>query len=470
MLTCCLLATSCRTAKIQHPTDTRQENVWKDVPRLYRDDEDIEICGPLSLANAVEISLDNHWEIRYQSTELWARKQQAVSDFLALWPKFDFRLDQAYRFSPLLTIGSAPTAEQVTSRWSVESSQELLNWALDGYRARQSARSVVLLDQQHLRIRQNTVFDVVKSYWLTRAYSQILRDGHYLSERLDERILTLDRQVEDHVISRQQALDEHARLLELKENLVQYKGLFHESQARLLTLMGLHPCTSVDFENIELKQPNQWDLDIANLESAALHLRPELYVKDMEQEISQLQARSNFAALFPTVRLFGNYNEDYNQFLVYQDWVEVGFRLTQNIVNLPSQWWAYKASNTQARFSEYERLATSVAIIGQLHLALIALQSTEDLYNDSWEQYCIAEEQVELAKLERSEGLRHDAEILQMELNAYVFKAEALVLHARYLSAVEGVANSVGVPLIGYGLEVDHMQLSNQNEMGHCGL
>ncbi len=105
------------------------------------------------------------------------------------------------------------------------------------------------------------------------------------------------------------------------------------------------------------------------MEIRALLQRPELNEADYNERISMYETKKAIARMFPGIELSVGGHYDGNSFMVNQQWVEGGARLTWNLMNLISGPSQYKIAKSQVEISKAQRLALSVAILTQVHVS-----------------------------------------------------------------------------------------------------
>ena len=75
--------------------------------------------------------------------------------------------------------------------------------------------------------------------------------------------------------------------------------------------------------------------DISLLEQIAVLKRPELYETDMQKHINIIECRKTLLMMLPNVRLYGDFINNSNSFLMHQSWWELAVRAAYNVLKTP---------------------------------------------------------------------------------------------------------------------------------------
>ena len=101
---------------------------------------------------------------------------------------------------------------------------------------------------------------------------------------------------------------------------------------------------------------------------ALLH-RPELRELNYEQRISENEATGALLNLLPSLRFFGGFNYNSNDFLFNNDWLSWGARASWNIFEVFKYPHVKKTNELQQDLLDQRALALTMAVVTQVHVS-----------------------------------------------------------------------------------------------------
>lgn len=447
----------------------RFQNAGKDLEILELWQPDV-FDHPLTLYDVVEVALTNNLDIYAQEHEKEAQARLANAENLKMLPPLSIEGIQSYRFKPnaafsqIFTQGDSssnpnviPSANrntvpeisssQTTSQWTIRESVNLIDLAVSYFRTKQAKAQVLLLFEQHLRARQKLILDIVETYWKAIAAQHAIQETIEMIALSEKYQASFVGQSDKKAISRLQALDFRARLIDQEIQMEAVRLQYHSTKLELAGLMGLLPGTPFELADVDFCIPGEETFDLKELENLALNMRPELVIKDLEERIAIEKVRENIALMFPGTSPFTEYNYDHNPFLIYHYWWTVGVRVFWNLFIIPQQWQVKQSVEEQRRFSYLSRLALSVAVITQVHLAYINYRDVSRQFQLSFKAYQTRKELAEIAEKIRRSGEFHGAEVLNFRTDALLAKINAWKTYANMRTAQEQINYAIGRPL-----------------------
>ncbi len=157
-------------------------------------------------------------------------------------------------------------------------------------------------------------------------------------------------------------------LLEIIKQLEVFRDELAQAKPRLASLINfpLGQSFSLSPSKMEMVELTS---KLDEMEAKALLQRPELLEADYNERISVVETRKAIARMLPGIELSVGGHTDNNSFLVNQQWIEGGARLTWNLMNLISGPSQYKIATSQVDIAQAQRLALSMSILTQVHVA-----------------------------------------------------------------------------------------------------
>lgn len=158
------------------------------------------------------------------------------------------------------------------------------------------------------------------------------------------------------------------------------------AKRQLAALMNVNPATKF---TLALPPRKSQDSTVAFKPDAmvrhALLYRPELRELNYEQRISEREATGALLNLLPSLRFFGGFNHNSNDFLFNNEWLSWGTRASWNIFELFRYPGTKKSNELQQELLNQRSLALTMAVVTQVHVSVgryeIARQRLETTEN-----------------------------------------------------------------------------------------
>lgn len=418
------------------------------------------ITKPLSYYDVIEIALEYNLDLYAQIYEQEAQRKIAAAEALKMLPPLT--LDAFYSFrsrnTAAFTENILPnervrslfpqlSSTRTTFQADIRETLNFIDFGVSYFRARQEKNKTLVLRQQHLRARQKLVLDITEAYWKAIASKQAIDDIEQiiaLSENYQDRLSehTLRR-----LLSSFQSLQVSARLADQQIQLEAVKAQYQSAKTELGGLMGLLPGTQFELEDVSSFCTQEITFqDLLCSEEEALKLRPELAVKDLEEKIAIDKIRENIVLFFPNTAAYVDRDYDQNPFLLFNYWSAVSLRTTWNLFLLPQQWQAVRSAQEQKCLAKISRLALSVAVISQVHLAFINYRDALRQYQLSLRSLEIRQKLSDITQKIRKAGELQGVDVLNFMTDALLAKVNAWKAFANLQLAQEQLNYAIGKP------------------------
>ncbi|HNQ24399.1 MAG TPA: TolC family protein [Phycisphaerae bacterium] len=330
--------------------------------------------------------------------------------------------------------------------FDVSATWNLLDFGLSYLRARQQTDREWIARQRERRVQQDLAFQVTRAYWQTVTAAESAGQAEEISAQVAARLARVRQEMEDKVISPVDGLGKETALLQQQDELRRYQRDYLKARTELAKLMGLPPGTPVVLASLDLDASVEArPYDVEALEWTALRRRPELFEKDLEHAISRDEAHVALAQMLPSPAALFQYNYDSNRFLVFNDWNTVGIRASWDLLAIPHQLQQRRATKLQAELTVTRRVALAVAILAQLHLALIDYQ--EAMAQCAINQ-TIADRHrllLEAVRTQAEEGKSHEGEVVDQQVKCLRARARYLSARADLMTAEARLLNTIGL-------------------------
>jgi len=262
-------------------------------------------------------------------------------------------------------------------------SWDILDFGLSYVRSKQLSNSVLIAEENKRAAINRIIGDVRTAYWRTVS-----------AQRLTDRTLKLEAEVKAALagaktlakrrrISPLPALTYRRELHEIQNTLQEIKIDFAASKAQLAALMNVTP--GQDFRVVDTFNPagfQKFALNRAEVVDIAMRNRPELRTLTYEQRNNILQADAELLRVFPNLRGFLGLNYDSNSFLLNNNWIGWGARVSWNLLQVLNYPERERLVQMQGEVLDVRALATTMAVATQVDVALTQYNATADLLSN----------------------------------------------------------------------------------------
>ena len=233
------------------------------------------------------------------------------------------------------------------------------------------------------------------------------------------------------------------------------------AKRQLAALMNVNPATKFTLALPPRKsQDNTVNFRPDAMVRHALLYRPELRELNYEQRIGQREATGALLNLLPSLRFFGGFNHNSNDFLFNNEWLSWGTRASWNVFELFRYPGTKKANQLQQELLNQRSLALTMAVVTQVHVSVgryeIAkqrLETTEDYFDVNNNIL----EQTEIGYNTRTVSYQN---FVREQMNSIVAEARYDVARATVENAYANVFASVGQDTFGQ-IDVEQSSVSD---------
>ncbi len=422
------------------------------------------VQGPIDLHQAFARTIKYNRDARLKAFEaVMSQGQLAVDQFdmlpdIAAQAGYSSRNNYAASAS-VAFIGDKPGAIGNNPSYSVSSEKETLNasigatwdvldFGLSYYRAKQQADRFLISKERERKVIHLMMAQARSAYY--RAVS-----AERLLAKIDPLIVKSRAALEDSAKLEQlraqspiDALTYQRDLLESLRTLQDIRKDLMPAKAELATLMGLNPAT--DFALADVAEPNfvtpQLNADISAMERTALVHRPELLEAQYQDRITQDEVHSAFLQLFPSLSLNAGVNYNDTDYLRNNNWSSAGLGVSWNLMNVFRHGKIDQLNKLKIAASKQQALATSMAVISQVHIADIQFKEANDTYQLATQYFDVAQRIKSQVDANRETQNIGELTVIREELNALLAELRRDVAYA-------DVQNNYGKVLVSMGLD-----------------
>jgi len=440
--------------KVDPVTDEeRFSRVTDDLASMFNGQEPL--SGPITIGEAIARALSYNLDHRLKRMETALAVRKYEFDRTGMLPRIIADAGYSKRSNDPgarsvdvntgeETLSNSTSTERVNEFYDLEFTWNTLDFGLAYYTAKQSSNEVLIAEERRRKTIQNISQDVIDAFWkawmaqsLEPKIDALIAEA---SRALDESRDLVARGVQDS----ESALSLQSSILNTINSLVEMRDRVDLGKARLGALLNLRPGT--DFQvspPTALDVPSDLSLSVDEISQQALLNRPELREEDYRKRVTQLEVKKAFLKMFPQLTFSTGYFRNENEFLVNNDWTQIGVDLSWDLLGILS-------ANAEKRFQEASvdvadarRVALSLAVMTQVYLGVSRYELARSRYASATELYEI---RARLSNNDRSGGSRASG-IEQLDSRAAALAAEMRrnLAFAETQAALARVINSAGI-------------------------
>lgn len=450
-----LCVTGClRNQPRPYMDEVRDTSAKKDQVYLY--ERTVLPTCPLTLSEIIEIAERQNLDVLVKKLDWIIQEEVATGTSIKMLPSFTFNKEHSVRSnspaSSQQTVGSpiisppSVSSTKTTDRWDWTLSWNLLDFGLAFYQSRAEYSSAQVQRFQYEKLKQNMILNIYQSYWKGMAALISTEHSKEVLRKARELIVILRREAAEGLISLTIALQSENQLLGVELALDYYESVYYEAKAELAALMGIPADMCFELALVEIVDMPEL-MPVCQMEEIALHHRPELFGADFQMDATRNLIEAEIIQMFPSLNLFRGRHTDLNPFLVHNHWIQAGYMVAWNLLNIPQHRQAAIAARTR-NFQAYEsRLALSIGVISQVNIAYWKYQESMEKYLTQLEIY---QAQRKLADATYKQYIYGEIGSLQAVLTeGAAIQAETVLMqyYGDLQIALEQINNAMGWPL-----------------------
>ena len=344
------------------------------------------------------------------------------------------------------TLESSTSQQQYRNVADAELVWNILDFGISYVSAKQQSDRVLIQEEIRRKVIQNIVQEVRVAYWNAYNAQQLGEELQALMKDVDAALLDSKFIIHRDIQAPLPVLQVEDTLLTVKYELNDIREIFVTSGSELARLMNLKPGMAYTLQpsSVERNLPDV-NKTAGDLEQMALVSRPELRQEDYQLRIDKEEVRKSMLRMLPGIELEAGVFYDSNKFFQSNSWSIGGIRLTWNLLNL-FQGPAYKRlAKTNVEIDDMRRLAVSMAVLTQLHVAYLRYGLAQGMYEIADNQEHVSGRISNQVTAMKDAGQSDDYKAIEArsrDILAQLRKAEAF---SELQNAVARIQNSIGM-------------------------
>lgn len=427
------------------------------------------VLTPVDLDQAIARAIKHNRERKLQTLEAVLEQGQLDLGNFDMLPKltanagYSQRSNYAASASTTFENGEpAPLSSSPSYSVSQDKSQtsgniaftwDVLDFGLSYVRAKQQADRYLVAKERERKVIHNIVQDVRNSYYRAVSSERLLGKIEPLIEQAQAALNDAQKIELAQAKSPIDALNYQRELLEILRTLQALRQDLITAKTELSVLMGLKPgqkFTLADVNNANFKVP-ELKIDIDTMERTALVKRPELLESQYQKRISVEETRAAMLSLLPGISLNAGAYYDDTKYLKNNEWTGFGTQVSWNLLNVFRIGSINKITQLKKDFAEEQALATSMAVLSQVHIADIRYEEAEKSYELADRYLTVSKRISEQMRASHQLQQTGELELIRENLNTLLAELRRDVAYADLQNSFGRIFVSMGLDLVPEG-------------------
>ncbi len=322
-----------------------------------------------------------------------------------------------------------------------------LDFGLSYVRAGQQANRYLISKELERKAIHNLTKEVIYAYWKTLSADELLAKINPLMDRVNKALGDYEYIEELLISSPMDALLYQKELLDVAQILNTQRRALMDSRTQLATLMGLMP--GQEYLLIKTEKPlSELVMDLEEQEEAALFSRPELLEIRYQAEVTAKEARASMLSLLPSLQFNATWTYDSNKYLLNKNNTEYGAVFGANLLNIFQAGNINDVNKINKQIIEEQRLALSMAVLSQVHIANINYAQSLREYSNAKHYLSVAQRINELIANAQKISRFGELEVIREEASLLVSRLRNDIAFAELQYSLGTLYSSVGMTFV----------------------
>ena len=442
-----------KTLEISAKDDINKISKIREQNEILKNDLDID------LYKAIALAIENNKDIKIKLFETALANQQLEDIRFDMLPSMSanagYTGSEKYQSSTSATVANNDDAGTKGSTFSTSRTKDVfeqdvgftwnaLDFGLSYIRAGQSADRFLIAKEIEKKSANNIAKDVIQAYWNALSAQKLIKKYDPLIKKVNQ-ALGDSRKIEEMLLQKpMDALLYQKELLDIKRALISQRQTLINAKITLGGLMGLLPNQKYNLVNTT-KPINILDMKLKNMEKHALVNRTELLENRYQERISLAETRAGIRSLFPSLNFNAGYSSSSNDYLQNKQNFEYGSSIGANLLNVFRAPSIKKVNEANTAIIREQRLALSMVVLSQVHLANIDYQMSMEEYETADRYYSVSKKIANQVRNAQKIARFGDLEMIREDASSLVAELRKDIAFAKMQYSVAQVYTSVGV-------------------------
>ena len=437
------------------------ENDIETISKIREQNEIFQKDLDIDLYTAIALSIENNKDLKVKlfETALADRQIEEVKfDMLpAMSANAGYSGSDKYQSTTSATVGTGDLAGSMGSSYSTSRDRDVidsdigftwnaLDFGLSYIRAGQSADRYLIAKEIEKKSANNIAKDVIKAYWNALSAQKLIKKYDPLIVKVDE-ALNDSRKIEEMLLQKpMDALLYQKELLDIKRALISQRQTLINAKIDLGGLMGLLP--DQEYTLVPTSQPiNVLDMKMKHMEKHALVNRAELMENRYQERISVAETKAGIRSLLPSFNFNAAYTSSTNDYLQNKSNFEYGSSVGANLLNVFRAPYIREVNEANTAIIREQRLALSMVVLSQVHLANIDFQMSMEEYETADRYFSVSKKIANQVRNAQKIARFGELELIREEASSLVAELRKDIAFSKMQHAVAQVYTSVGVDI-----------------------
>ena len=437
-----------------------KEDIAK-IEKIKKDNKSWEENIEIDLYTAIALAIKNNKELKIKLLESAMANRQFDKVRFEMLPSFaanaGYTGSERYNATASATVPSSDLAGSIGSSYSTSRERDInsqdigftwnaLDFGLSYIRAGQDSNRYLISEEMERKAEHNITREAIKFYWNTLSADKLIKKYDPLLIEVDK-ALNDSQKIEELLLTKpMDALLYQKELLDIQRALQTQKQMFIDSRIQLATLMGLLP--NQKFKVVETKDPlTILDMSIKGMEEYALIHRPELKKSHYDEAISIQETKASMTSLLPGLNFNAAWTHSSNDHLMNKTNFEYGSVMGANLLNVFMYPKIKEINLMNTEIIKEKRLALSMAVLSQVHLANIDYSLALEEYDTAQRYYQVSKKITEQIKNAQKIARFGNLELIREQASLLVAELRHDLAYTKLQYAVGEIYTSVGIDI-----------------------
>ena len=459
-----LLASCANRIALPFSLDFLNKSANEDIKKISEIKEQNEILQKeleIDLYTAIALAIENNKDLKVKlfETALADRKIKDVKfDMLpTMSANAGYTGSEKYQSSTSATVGTDDKAATKGTTFSTSRNRDVvardigfawnaLDFGLSYIRAGQTGDRYLIAKEIEKKAANNIAREVIRSYWNALSAEKLIKKYDPLIEKVKV-ALNDSQKIEEMLLQKpMDALLYQKELLDIKRALITQRQTLINSKVELGALMGLLP--DQEYNLVKTDEPiNILDMNIKSMEKHALVNRAELLENRYQERISVAETKVGLRSLLPSFNINAAYTSSSNDYLQNKTNFEFGSSVGANLLNVFRAPTIKKINEANTEIIKEQRLALSMAVLSQVHLANIDYQMSTEEYDTSEKYLNVSTKIADQVRNAQKIARFGELELIREEASTLVAELRRDIAFAKMQHSIAQVYTSVGIDI-----------------------
>ena len=459
-----MLASCANRIALPFSLDFLNKSANEDIKKISEIKEQNEILQKeleIDLYTAIALAIENNKDLKVKlfETALADRKIKDVKfDMLpTMSANAGYTGSEKYQSSTSATVGTDDKAATKGTTFSTSRNRDVvardigfawnaLDFGLSYIRAGQTGDRYLIAKEIEKKAANNIAREVIRSYWNALSAEKLIKKYDPLIEKVKV-ALNDSQKIEEMLLQKpMDALLYQKELLDIKRALITQRQTLINSKVELGALMGLLP--DQEYNLVKTDEPiNILDMNIKSMEKHALVNRAELLENRYQERISVAETKVGLRSLLPSFNINAAYTSSSNDYLQNKTNFEFGSSVGANLLNVFRAPTIKKVNEANTEIIKEQRLALSMAVLSQVHLANIDYQMSTEEYDTSEKYLNVSTKIANQVRNAQKIARFGELELIREEASTLVAELRRDIAFAKMQHSIAQVYTSVGIDI-----------------------